>query len=83
MVIKRLGAQRFAGIVTDVPALPIDADLVGAIFDATDAIRKWVFNGTAWIEFTGSGGAPIITAPDGTTGELNMTNDGRMTIVPL
>jgi len=29
MAIKRLGAQRFAGLLADVASLPVDADLVG------------------------------------------------------
>jgi len=51
MAIKRLGAQRFAGLLADVASLPVDADLVGAIFDATDTIQKFVFDGTTWQEF--------------------------------
>ena len=51
MAIKRLGAQRFAGLLADVASLPVDADLVGAIFDATDTIQKFVFDGSTWQEF--------------------------------
>jgi hypothetical protein len=51
MAIKRLGAQRFAGLFADVGSLPVDADLVGAIFDATDTIQKFVFDGSVWQEF--------------------------------
>lgn len=56
MAIKRLGAQRFAGLAADVASLPIDPDLVGAIFDATDTIQKFVFDGTAWQEFVSGTG---------------------------
>ena len=56
MAIKRLGAQRFAGLATDVASLPIDPDLVGAIFDATDTIQKFVFDGTVWQEFVSGTG---------------------------
>ena len=62
MAIKRLGAQRFAGLAADVASLPIDADLVGAIFDATDTIQKFVFDGTVWQEFSG-GSAPATFQP--------------------
>ena len=62
MAIKRLGAQRFAGLAADVASLPIDADLVGAIFDATDTIQKFVFDGTEWKEFSG-GSAPATFQP--------------------
>ena len=56
MAIKRLGAQRFAGLAADVASLPIDPDLVGAIFDATDTIQKFVFDGTTWQEFVSGTG---------------------------
>lgn len=56
MAIKILGAQRFAGLLADVGSLPVDADLVGAIFDATDTIQKFVFDGTVWQEFVVGGG---------------------------
>lgn len=56
MAIKRLGAQRFAGLAADVASLPINADLVGAIFDATDTIQKFVFDGTTWQEFVSGTG---------------------------
>ncbi len=56
MAIKRLGAQRFAGLAADVASLPIDPDLVGAIFDATDTIQKFVFDGSIWQEFVSGTG---------------------------
>ena len=56
MAIKRLGAQRFSGLDSDVPSLPIDADLVGAIFSSTDTLKFWIFNGTVWNESAGGGG---------------------------
>lgn len=82
MTIKRLGAQRFSGLEEDVNNLPIDADLIGAIFNSTDTLGFWIFNGTAWNPAASGSGVPVITSPDGTKGELRMTNDGRMTIVP-
>lgn len=48
MAIKRLGAQRFSGLDADVNSLPIDADLIGAIFNSTDTLMFWIFNGTSW-----------------------------------
>ena len=56
MVIKRLGAQRFSGLESDVSSLPIDADLVGAIFNSTDTLKFFIFNGTVWNESAGGGG---------------------------
>ena len=56
MVIKRLGAQRFSGVESDVASLPIDADLLGAIFDSTDTLEFWIFNGTSWSKSAGGGG---------------------------
>ncbi len=41
---------------SDVPSLPIDADLVGAIFSSTDTLKFWIFNGTVWNESAGGGG---------------------------
>ncbi len=62
MAIKRLGAQRFAGLFADVGSLPIDPDLDGAIFDATDTTQKFVSDGTQWTEFSG-GSAPATFQP--------------------
>jgi len=56
MAIKRLGAQRFSGLEVDVPSLPIDADLLGAIFDSTDTLEFWIFDGTAWQKAASGGG---------------------------
>jgi len=56
MAITRLGALRFIGIATDVASLPIDATLTGAIFDATDTIQKFVFDGATWQEFVAGSG---------------------------
>jgi len=55
MVIKRLGAQRFSGLEADVSSLPIDADLLGAIFNSTDSLKFWIFNGTVWNEAASGG----------------------------
>ena len=56
MAIKRLGAQRFSGLAADVNNLPLDADLIGAIFNSTDTLGFWIFNGTSWNESAGGGG---------------------------
>jgi len=56
MAIKFIGALRFSGLEADVPSLPIDTNLDGAIFDATDSTKKWVSDGTQWTEFVGGGG---------------------------
>jgi len=56
MAITRLGALRFIGIATDVASLPIDTTLTGAIFDATDTIQKFVFDGSTWQEFVSGSG---------------------------
>ena len=85
MTLKRLGALRYAGddFTPDFAALPTGVAFQGATFDDTQFGRKYVNNGTNWIEFVGGGaGTPTITAPDGSKGALVMTNDGRMTIVP-
>ena len=55
MAIIRLGALRFAGLNADVGSLPIDVNLDGAIFDATDTTQKYVSDGTQWTEFSGGG----------------------------
>lgn len=62
MVIKRLGAQRFSGLEADVPSLPIDADLLGAIFDSTDTLEFWIFDGTTW-QKAATGGATATFQP--------------------
>ena len=57
MAIKRYGAQRFSGIETDVGSLPIDADLVGAIFNSTDTLEFWIFDDTlTWNKISTGGG---------------------------
>jgi len=56
MVITRYGAQRFSGLEEDVNNLPIDADLLGAIFNSTDTLKFFIFNGTVWNESAGGGG---------------------------
>lgn len=56
MVLVRLGALRFHGLIADFGSLPIDATLTGGIFDATDTIQKFVFDGTAWVEFVSGTG---------------------------
>ena len=49
MAIKRYSAQRFSGLASDVNSLPIDADLIGAIFNSTDTLEFWIFDDTlAW-----------------------------------
>jgi len=64
MVILTLGAFRFSGLQADVPSLPLNIE-AGAIFDAVDSIRKYVFDGGAWNEFVAG------------TGEINeMANVG-------
>ena len=64
MVILFLGAFRFSGIQSDVASLPLNVE-AGAIFDAVDSVRKYVFNGSAWVEFVAG------------TGEINeMANVG-------
>ena len=75
MVIIFLGALRFAGLATDVGSLPIDASLLGAIFDATDTVEKWVFNGVAWVEF--EAGNPVTTKGDLFTFD---TGDARLPV---
>ncbi len=56
MAIIRLGALRFAGLNSDVGSLPIDVNLDGAIFDATDTTQKYVSDGTQWTEFVSGTG---------------------------
>ena len=56
MVITRYGAQRFSGLEADVNNLPIDVDLLGAIFNSTDTLKFFIFNGTVWNESAGGGG---------------------------
>jgi len=64
MVILTLGAFRFSGLQADVPSLPLNIE-AGAIFDAVDSVRKYVFDGGAWNEFVAG------------TGEINeMANVG-------
>jgi len=75
MVIKRLGAQRFSGLEADVNNLPIDADLLGAIFNSTDTLKFWIFDGTTWNESAGGGGITGLN-PDSTILEyLNSVPD--------
>ena len=66
MAIKRLGAQRFSGLDADVASLPIDADLIGAIFSSTDTLKFWIFNGTTWNESAGGGGGITGLNPNST-----------------
>lgn len=56
MTLKRLAALRFSGLFTDFGTLPIDATLIGATFDAVDTVQKWVFDGSAWVEFVSGTG---------------------------
>lgn len=56
MVLVRLGALRFHGLIADFGSLPIDATLIGGIFDATDTVQKFVFDGSAWVEFVSGTG---------------------------
>ena len=64
MVILFLGAFRLSGLQADVPSLPLNVE-AGAIFDAVDSVRKYVFDGSAWNEFVAG------------TGEINeMANVG-------
>lgn len=50
MVLLTIGAFRYSGVDTDIGSLPINIE-AGAIFDAVDTLRKFVFNGTNWNEF--------------------------------
>ena len=50
MVLLTLGAFRYSGLDSDIVSLPLNIES-GAIFDAVDTLRKFVFNGTAWVEF--------------------------------
>ncbi len=63
MAIIRFGALRFAGLNADVGSLPIDVNLDGAIFDATDTTQKYVSDGTQWTEFVGGGGGTTTFQP--------------------
>jgi len=56
MTIIRYGAQRFSGLAADVASLPIDADLLGAIFNSTDTLEFWIFDGNTWNKSAGGGG---------------------------
>jgi len=56
MAITRYAAQRFSGLEEDVNNLPIDADLLGAIFNSTDTLKFFIFDGTTWNESAGGGG---------------------------
>ncbi len=51
MTLVQIGALRFHGLDADIASLPLDSTLFGAIFDAVDTIRKFQFNGSAWVEF--------------------------------
>ena len=53
MAITTLGAFRYIGLDTDIPSLPLSIE-AGAIFDAYDTNRKFVFNGSGWDEFSGT-----------------------------
>ena len=53
MAITRYAAQRFSGLEADVNNLPIDPDLLGAIFNSTDTLKFFIFNGTVWNESAG------------------------------
>ena len=55
MAILTLGAFRYSGLDADIPSLPLNIE-AGAIFDATDTVRKFVFDGIAWVEFVSGGG---------------------------
>lgn len=52
MAITNLGAFRYIGLDADIVTLPLNIE-AGAIFDAFDTQRKFVFSGSAWIEFSG------------------------------
>lgn len=51
MTLLQLGALRFSGLFVDFGSLPVDSTLIGATFDAVDTVQKWMFDGTAWVEF--------------------------------
>ena len=50
MVLLTLGAFRYSGVDSDIVSLPLNIE-AGAIFDAVDTLRKFVFDGVAWVEF--------------------------------
>ena len=52
MAITTLGAFRYICLDADVPNLPLNIE-AGAIADAYDTQRKFVFDGSAWSEFEG------------------------------
>ena len=56
MTLIQIGALRFHGLDADIVSLPLDSTLFGAIFDAVDTVRKFVFDGTAWNEFVSGTG---------------------------
>ena len=56
MTLVQIGALRFHGLDSDIVSLPLDSTLFGAIFDAVDTVKKFVFNGTAWVEFVSGTG---------------------------
>ncbi len=57
MTLIQIGALRFHGLDADIVSLPIgNSTLFGAIFDAVDTVRKFVFDGTAWVEFVSGTG---------------------------
>ena len=57
MTLIQIGALRFHGLDADIASLPIgNSTLFGAIFDAVDTVRKFVFDGTAWVEFVSGTG---------------------------
>ena len=66
MAITRYGAQRFSGLASDVNNLPLDADLIGAIFNSTDTLSFWFFNGTTWDPAAGGGGGITGLEPNST-----------------
>ena len=55
MAILTIGAFRYSGLDADIPSLPLNIE-AGAIFDATDTVRKFVFDGLAWVEFVSGTG---------------------------
>ena len=70
MVIREYGALRFSGLEADVTNLPIDTDLLGAVFNSTDTLKFWIFNGANWLETAGGGAG---TDPTFDTVTFNLT----------
>lgn len=55
MAITSLGAFRYIGLDADIPSLGGFTSIeAGAIFDAFDTQRKYVFTGSEWLEFSGA-----------------------------